>query len=60
MLRRPAILPAPAFVLKLVLGEFAAEVLDSRRVLPKAATDGGYAFKHPELEQALREALRRD
>ena len=60
VLRRPAILPAPAFVLKLVLGEFAAEVLDSRRVLPKAATDGGYAFKYPELEPALREALRRD
>jgi uncharacterized protein (TIGR01777 family) len=51
---RPAVLPAPAFALKLLLGGFAEELLGSRHVLPARAGELGYAFRYPELEPALR------
>ncbi|MEX2431249.1 MAG: TIGR01777 family oxidoreductase [Dehalococcoidia bacterium] len=56
VLNRPAILPAPAFAIKLILGEFAVEVLSSKHLVPQAATDAGYAFTFPYLEPALRDA----
>ncbi|MCI0778622.1 MAG: TIGR01777 family oxidoreductase [Chloroflexi bacterium] len=57
VLRRPALLPAPSLAIKLVLGEFAIEVLDSRRVLPRAAEAAGYTFAYTELDAALGDAL---
>jgi len=59
VLHRPAFLPAPAFALKALLGGFASELLSSKRVLPKAAQQLGYAFQYPELEPALRQILGR-
>lgn len=50
---RPALLPAPAFALKVVLGEFSDEVLGSLRVVPGALTKAGYRYVHPELDDAL-------
>jgi uncharacterized protein (TIGR01777 family) len=58
VLKRPAFLPAPAFALRSVLGEFAFELLASRRVLPQKALDRGFTFKYPELEACLRDATR--
>ena len=55
VLRRPAFAPAPAFVLRRVLGEFATELLNSRRTLPAAALASGYAFRHTDLDAALRD-----
>lgn len=47
--RRPAILPAPAFALRLVYGQMAQEaLLDSRRVVPRAALRAGFRFDAPE------------
>lgn len=58
VLRRPAFLPAPAFALRLVLGEFAREgLLASQCVVPRRLLDAGFAFRHPDLEGALRHAL---
>jgi hypothetical protein len=58
VLRRPAIFPAPAFALKLVLGEMAeALLLAGQRVHPEKLLAAGYTFQHPELEQALRAVL---
>ena len=57
VLRRPAFLPAPAFALKLILGGFAAELLSSKKALPRAPEASGVAFKYRELEPALREIL---
>lgn len=54
VLRRPAIFPMPAFVLKLLLGEFAEAVLASQRVIPKQAQETGFKFQYPELEDALK------
>ncbi len=58
VLRRPALLPAPTFALRLALGELAAELLASQRAVPNKARALGYRFRFPELELALRELLR--
>ncbi|HEU4675475.1 MAG TPA: TIGR01777 family oxidoreductase [Motilibacteraceae bacterium] len=57
VLHRPALLPAPAFALKAVLGEFSHDVLGSQRVLPRALEASGYAFAEPELVPALRSTV---
>lgn len=54
-LRRPAVLPAPAFALRLALGEFASELLSSRRMTPAAALASGYHFRYEDLDAALAE-----
>lgn len=59
VLRRPAFLPAPALALRTVLGEFAAELLASRRVMPQAALASGYAFRFPTLDACLSDVTRR-
>ncbi len=59
VLRRPAVLPAPAFALKLVLGEMAQELLLSgQRAVPAKLVASGYAFRHATLESALESVLR--
>jgi uncharacterized protein len=53
-LHRPAFMPAPAFALRLVLGEMAdALILNGQRVLPRVALDGGFTFEYASLDQAL-------
>jgi uncharacterized protein (TIGR01777 family) len=56
-LSRPAVVPMPAFSLKLLFGEMSDILLASQRVLPKAAEAAGYTFKYPGLEQALANIL---
>ena len=48
-LHRPAILPVPAFALKLALGEMSEMVLASQRVLPTVAKSAGFRFQYPEF-----------
>lgn len=50
---RPAFLPAPAFALRLLLGEMAGMLLSGQKVLPEKALQSGYRFKHPALSEAL-------
>lgn len=58
VVRRPAILPAPAFALRLVLGELAdALILNGQRAVPQRLQDSGFKFTYTELEPALREVL---
>jgi uncharacterized protein (TIGR01777 family) len=53
-LHRPTFLPAvPAFALKALLGEFAEVLLASQRVIPQAATNAGFTFRHPQLQPAF-------
>lgn len=55
---RPSWLPVPAAVLRLALGEMAREmVLSSQRVMPGALTRAGFAWRLPELGQAMAEAM---
>lgn len=60
VLHRPAFLPAPAFVLRAVLGGFSEELLSSKQVAPAAAQGAGYEFRRPQLEPALRAILDRN
>src|SRR5438445_6999166 len=53
-MHRPALFPAPAFALRLALGEMAgALLLSSQRVAPQALEKLGYRFLHPDLTSAL-------
>lgn len=52
-LHRPALLPAPAFALRLALGDLAVELLGSRRAVPRRALDAGFSFEYPALDAAL-------
>ena len=54
-MRRPALLPAPAFALKLLLGEMAGPlVLTGQRAIPQCALSHGFHFRYPEIDQAFR------
>lgn len=58
VLRRPTILPVPAFMARLAFGEMAdGTLLASARVVPRKLLDSGYEFRHPDLEGALRDLL---
>ena len=57
LLHRPTVLPVPSFGLKLVLGEFATDVLGSQRVLPAVLQREGFAFAHPTIAAALSAAI---
>jgi len=58
ILKRPALLPAPAFALQLLLGEMAKVLLlSSQHVVPKKLIDGGHEFLYPDAETALKKAL---
>jgi uncharacterized protein (TIGR01777 family) len=52
-LRRPSFLPAPGFMLRLILGEFGSVLLRGQRVIPKKLLDNGYVFLYPEIDGAL-------
>jgi uncharacterized protein (TIGR01777 family) len=57
-LGRPAIVPVPGFVLDLKFGpEFGKVLRGGQRVIPKRALELGYQFKHPDLDEALRDLL---
>ncbi len=59
VLRRFAIFPAPAWALRLVMGEMADELLlASTRVAPRRLQEAGFEFRDPQLEPTLRRLLR--
>ncbi|MGI9341749.1 MAG: TIGR01777 family oxidoreductase [Gammaproteobacteria bacterium] len=58
VLRRPAFAPLPAFAARMMLGEFADELLlNGQRVIPEKATFHGFEFEFPQLAPALHEIL---
>lgn len=60
VLSRPALVPVPAFALRLALGQMGDELLlASARAVPKRLLDSGFKFTHPEFEAALRALLNR-
>jgi len=54
VLRRPAVFQAPAFVLRMAIGELSSMLLTGQRVIPAAAEEMGFRFTYRELEPALR------
>jgi uncharacterized protein (TIGR01777 family) len=53
-LHRPAVLPAPSVAIRLVLGEFAVEILGGQRIVGKKLEASGYSFQHADLDTAIR------
>jgi hypothetical protein len=57
-LKRPSLLPAPAFALRIALGEMAdALLLSGQRALPVRATDLGFSFRYSNIDEALASVL---
>ncbi len=57
LMQRPTIFPAPAFGIRLVLGQFAEDVLSSIRAVPEVLTAAGFTHQHPDIRSALAWAL---
>jgi len=58
-LKRPALMPAPSFMMKLAMGELSQALLNSQRVIPRRLMEYGYVFRYSELEQAIDEIIER-
>jgi uncharacterized protein (TIGR01777 family) len=57
VLHRPAVLPIPRLMLRVVFGEMSKMLTASQRVLPRVAESCGYVFGHADLEGALADIL---
>lgn len=53
-LGRPSFMPAPGFMIKLVLGEFGSVILKGQRVIPRKLLEKGFVFQYPRIDEALR------
>ena len=58
VMRRPYLVPAPAFALRFALGKMSSLVLDGQRVVPKRLLEAGFQFKFSKLHNALEDILR--
>ena len=57
-LHRPAVSPVPAAAIRLLYGEMAEIVTKGQNVKPRRTQALGYAYRHPDLDEALASALR--
>lgn len=51
-MHRPSLVPVPPLALRLVVGEFAGDILASQRVEPRVLLESGFTFEHGALENA--------
>jgi uncharacterized protein (TIGR01777 family) len=58
VLARPSFLPTPRAMLRLVLGEVGATLVEGQRAVPKNLIDSGFTFRFPEIEAALRNLVK--
>ncbi|MGE5223653.1 MAG: TIGR01777 family oxidoreductase [Omnitrophica WOR_2 bacterium] len=59
VLRRPAIFPVPAILIKLLFGEMSIIILKGQREIPRRLLESGYRFRFSEAESALRDLYRK-
>jgi uncharacterized protein (TIGR01777 family) len=57
-LKRPAIAPVPALAIRALYGDMAEIVTEGQRAVPRRALGLGYEFRHPDLDEALADALK--
>ncbi|NVM21609.1 MAG: TIGR01777 family protein [Desulfobacterales bacterium] len=57
VLRRPSFFTTPAFILRLVLGEFGSVLLEGQRAIPAKLLKHGFAFRYPQIADALQEVV---
>ncbi len=58
VLHRPALAPVPPLAVRALYGEMADLVVEGRRAIPWRTRQLGYRFRHADLDEALRAALR--
>lgn len=57
VLNRPAVMPAPAFMIRMVLGEFAEVLLGSQRAVPQKLLQQHFSFRYPDIAGALQAVI---
>ncbi|MBI5622688.1 MAG: TIGR01777 family protein [Elusimicrobia bacterium] len=57
-LKKPCWLPAPAFAVRLALGEMAEMLLTGQKAVPTKLLEAGFRFEHPDIDSALQEIFR--
>ena len=53
ILNRPAFIPAPAFMIKLIFGELGETLLNGQRAIPDSLLKNNFQFDYPELKESL-------
>lgn len=54
---RPAFMPAPAFMIRWVLGEFGSVILGGQQVVPRILERNGFRFNFPHVDAALADLM---
>ncbi|MBW2338043.1 MAG: DUF1731 domain-containing protein, partial [Deltaproteobacteria bacterium] len=54
VLNRPSFMPAPAFMVRLAMGEFGDVFLGSQRTIPDKILNHGFSFQYPDIKEAIR------
>jgi uncharacterized protein len=57
ILHRPSFMPAPGFMIKLILGEFGSVLLKGQRVIPSRLLETGFQFQYANIEEALKSII---
>ncbi|MCK5204355.1 MAG: TIGR01777 family oxidoreductase, partial [Desulfobacterales bacterium] len=57
VLLRPAVMPAPAFMIRMLLGEFGNVLLYSQRTIPDKLLSYGFEFQYPDVKSAIKEVV---
>lgn len=56
-LKRPALIPAPAFMVRAIMGELGSALLESQKAIPRHLLDTGYLFKFADVGSALEDVF---
>jgi uncharacterized protein (TIGR01777 family) len=56
-LHKPSFIPAPGFMIKLVLGEFGTVILEGQKVIPRRLLESGFTFRYPDIDAALQKII---
>lgn len=57
VLKKPSFVPAPGFLVKMVLGEFGSVVLKGQRVVPQKLMDHDFEFQYKDIDKALKDIM---
>ena len=56
-IHRPTFMPVPKAALRIALGQMAAIITASQRVVPALAEESGYDFQYPVLDRAIADVV---
>ena len=57
ILGRPTFMPAPAFMVRMVMGEFGDVFLGSQRAIPDRLMKNGFSFRYPDIRSAIQDVV---